>query len=141
MNNILPTVIVFVMVFCGIFSKTYMNARKQSKNPLSINRLLEDFSTEFNAKLPMQIDDETRLDAIIPGPDKQLTYIYTLVGHTAGDIESNTLVGIIQPMLINNYRNMPAMELFRREQVELHYQYRDRNGKPMAAIVVSPRNL
>ena len=96
---------------------------------------------DMNKTLPMMVDKDTRLDATTAGPGRRFTYSYTLINHTAADLDASVLQNGLRPSLIANYRSLPQMKEFREANVELHYQYKDRNGAFVADIVVSPKDF
>jgi len=75
------------------------------------------------------------------GPGNRLTYLYTLVNLSSDDVDSAELTAKLKPQIINGYKTLPEMASFRKRQVELHYHYRDKNGKIVATIVVSPKDF
>ena len=97
-------------------------------------------ASDLNAKLPMQVDQYTRLDSTAPGPGRRFTYMYTLSGLPAG-VAAADAAAVLRPSLVNAYKTTPQMAVFRDNGVEMHYVYRDNAGKYVTEIVISPKDL
>jgi hypothetical protein len=100
------------------------------------DKVLVQASNELNKNLPMVLDKDTRLDTTIPGPGNRFTYFYTMLNYTVEQLDTNKLRSILTPNLINNYKTNKSMDEFRENNVELHYFYRDKNGKSVFDIAV-----
>lgn len=98
-------------------------------------------AVEMNRTLPMMVDKDTRLDATTAGPGRRFTYSYTLINHAVADLDVSVLQNGLRPSLIANYKSLPQMKEFRDANVELHYQYKDKNGAFVADIMVSPKDF
>jgi hypothetical protein len=109
--------------------------------PLSFYKALVQTSNKINAKLPMQVDNETRLDATVVGPGNRLTYLYTLTSLSSDDVNVADLTAALKPRLVDGYRTSVGMAAFRRAKVELYYQYRDKDSNSLTTIVVSPKDF
>jgi len=107
----------------------------------SPERRLAKLSKEMNSGLPKQIDKETRLDLTIAGPGIRFTYLYTLVNVSSNDINAGKFTAVMKPRILNSYKTAPDLAAFRRMQVELEYQYRDKNSNVVARIVISPKDF
>ena len=137
-----PLIVTVVAVVIGAaLGNAIVGTMFQRSNSISFDKSLVEFSKKMNATLPMQVDKETRLDATMAGPGRQLIYLYTLV-HVSGDnVDQSNFVGVLRPQLINSYKTSPGMAAFRSKNVELHYEYRDKEGKVVAAIAISPKDF
>lgn len=94
----------------------------------------------MNADLPRPLDKQTRIDTTIPGSNK-LTYVYTLLGVSADDIDEQALIAYLRPSIINGYKTNPKMATLRAKDVELDYLYRDESGKHIIEILFLPKDL
>jgi len=112
-----------------------------SNSSLSYDQVLVQVANETNKSLPMMIDRETRLDATVAGPGKRFTYSYTLVHLTRNDLDLSAFRTTMQPRLVANYKTHVDMKGFRDENVELHYQYKDKDSNFLIDIVVSPKDF
>jgi hypothetical protein len=124
------------MVGGSLAVQSYFDHRRAT----AFDRALVDTASQLNAKLPMQVDQYTRLDSTAPGPGRRFTYMYTLSGFPEGVTPSDAAAAL-RPSLVNAYKTIPQMAIFRDNGVEMHYIYRDTSGKYVAEIVVSPKDL
>jgi hypothetical protein len=108
---------------------------------VSFDQVIVKISSQINATCPIQVDKATRLDTTIAGPGNRLTYVYTLVGMSADEVDSDTLTAAVRPSIVNGYKTLPKMATLRANNVELHYLYRDKEGKHIGDIFVSPRDF
>jgi hypothetical protein len=98
-------------------------------------------SKDLNARLPLNVDGETRWDTTVPGPGDCLTYYYTLINVSKSEIDPGDVTAKIKPTLLLNYRTSPGMKLFRDNRVTLRYMYKDKLGEPVTLIEVTPDDL
>jgi len=106
----------------------------------AFDRALVQTSSDMNAKLPMQVDQYTRLDSTAPGPGQRFTYLYTISGLPAG-VAPSEAAAALRPSIVNSYKTSPQMATFREHNVEMHYVYRDAAGNHVAEIVVSRKDF
>lgn len=109
--------------------------------PAHFDRVLVQTASEMNKTLPMMVDSETRLDTIMPGPGNRLTYLYTLVKQDKGALDSSVFQNKLRPQIVANYKTSGQMKSFRDANVEMHYQYKDKNGNFICEIIVSPKDF
>ncbi|HMP82922.1 MAG TPA: hypothetical protein PKA41_09505 [Verrucomicrobiota bacterium] len=95
----------------------------------------------LNKNLPMSVDQETRWDSTLAGPGNRFTYIYTLVNRTKDGLDVPSFIRAIRPGIISGYKTSDEMKTFRKHNVNLHYQYKDKNGEFVVEIVVSPTDF
>ncbi len=107
----------------------------------SFDKALVQIANETNKTLPLMVDNETRLDATIANPGNSFTYSYTLVNYTKERVNISDLNERVRPQIIANYKSHPQMQYFRDHNVELHYQYKDKNEVFITEIVVSPKDF
>jgi hypothetical protein len=106
----------------------------------AFERALADVSKQMNEGLPKQADN-TRLDSTAPGPGLRFTCVYTVFGVSDDSIDTATRVSAMRALLVSAYKTSPQFALFRAQGVEMHSVYRDTEGKQIAEIVVSPKDL
>ena len=109
--------------------------------PVHFDRMLVQTASEMNKTLPMMMDSETRLDTIIPGPGNRLTYLFTLVKQDKGTLDAAVLQNKLRPQIVANYKTSDQMKAFRTANVEMHYQYKDKNGNFICEFSVSPNDF
>jgi hypothetical protein len=98
-------------------------------------------SKDLNARLPLNVDSDTRWDTTVPGPGKCLTYCYTLINVSKSEIDPGKVTAKIKPKLMLNYRTSPDMKLFRENRVTLRFMFKDKLGETVTLIEVSPDDL
>ena len=106
--------------------------------PPTFDEQLMKISSEINKSCPFMVDQDTRLDNTMGGPGKSITYNYTLVNYLEEDINSDELRKFITPQLINNIKINDDMKTFRENEVSLKYNYKDKVGKPILSVTISP---
>lgn len=106
--------------------------------PPTFDEQLMKISSEINKSCPFMVDQDTRLDNTMGGPGKSITYNYTLVNYLEADINSDELRKYITPQLINNIKTNDDMKTFRENKVSLKYNYKDKLGKPILSVTISP---
>jgi len=106
--------------------------------PPTIESQLMKESAELNKNCPLMIDNNTRLDNTIGGPGKFFVYNYTLIHHTAAELNIVELKQNMVPVLTNTIKTSEDMQIFRREKVTLKYNYRDKQGVFLFSITISP---
>ena len=142
MKNKLTIAITAVAVIFGMaFGKAIVKGLFPKGGSVSNIEALVESSKQINASLPMQVDAGTRLDSTMAGPGSRFTYMYTLVNNTSSELNSVDFINAMKPNLINGYKTNPAMAVYRKNDVELHYYYRDKNGSIVAKIVISPKDF
>ena len=107
----------------------------------STEEKLAQTSKHLNARLPLNLDSNTRWDTTLPGPGNCLTYCYTLVNASKSDMDTNEFTARIKPKLSLNYRTSPDMKLFRQNRVTLRFTFKDKLGETVTTIEVSPDDL
>ena len=103
---------------------------------------LEDISVQMNKTCPMVIDSGTRLDSTAAN-ETPLTLVYYYTATTANidalpDNVEEVKVQLKQKAQDNLDTN-PAMETFKKGNVALTYDYRDKNGRHLFNYTVSPK--
>ena len=67
-------------------------------------------ANQFNQKLPMMLDSNTRLDRATVGPGVRMVYHHTLPGYTSKDIDSNLLRNTLRPEVMRNVCSSSEMK-------------------------------
>ncbi|HYG35475.1 MAG TPA: hypothetical protein VEC99_11855 [Clostridia bacterium] len=142
MKKLIILVIVGFALLAGYrIAEGFIDAMLKDKRSRSSQLSLAEIAKLANATLPKQIDNNTRLDREIAGPGNRMTYQYTLLNLAVADIDTAALTARLKPELIKAYRTMPELARYRARQVELQYEYRDKDGQHVTAILVSPKDL
>lgn len=84
-------------------------------------------AAEFDGKVPMMVDNETRLD-LVAGTEKELYYRYTLVNLMPGDISVDELTTGLRQMLLTQACTRPETGPILDNGARVRFAYRWKNG-------------
>ena len=107
----------------------------------AVEEKLVEASKNLNARLPLNVDSDTRWDTTVPGPGRCLTYYYTLINVSKSEIDPGEVTAKIKPKLLLFYRTNPEMKLFRDNRVTVQYVIKDKLGEKVTSINVTPNDL
>ena len=130
-------VIMAVVIGTSVGVSTFIHLQRSG----STEEKLVQTSKDLNARLPLNVDSDTRWDTTVPGPGKCLTYCYTLINVSKSEIDPGKVTAKIKPKLMLNYRTSPDMKLFRENRVTLRFMFKDKLGETVTLIEVSPDDL
>ena len=102
--------------------------------------VLQQMAEELNSGLPMMVDKETRLDRVSAGPDKKVTYHYTLITLASSDVTPQQLRSAMDDKAKNYVCTTEDMRGFRENGVVVSYSYRGKDGGVIGDISVYPRD-
>jgi hypothetical protein len=97
----------------------------------SFEQELVGMADRLNKKMPMYLDKSTRIDNIIPGPGRILTYNYTIVPVVSQDVDDDSkaaFIKSIQPKMTKQVCTNPDTKLFFKNGVTIIYYYRASDG-------------
>ena len=94
-----------------------------------------------NGKCPKMIDTETRLDAVVPWPNRTLIYRYTLVNENSFTTDKQSFTDQMRRKIVADYKTSERYRRFREEGVTFKHEYLDKSGIPVTEIVVGPKEL
>lgn len=106
----------------------------------NMSEILVETADMMNQRLPMMVDQYTRWDSSFAGPGKTLSYKYTLVNHSANQIDGTQFAKNIHPTLTNLICNNPATQIFPDNGVLLHFNYYDQSSNLIARVKVTPND-
>ncbi len=98
------------------------------ENSSSFQKEMVAAANEINAVCPIMADEETRLDNVVALPNNSFQYNYTLVNYAKKDIDVAKLKATVSPIILNNIKTNPDLQLFRDNKVTMIYSYKDKNG-------------
>lgn len=134
-------VLLVVVAFAGIIGKFVGKSTTErfieGKQSAEIDTVLLKTAEEINKKLPMMVDQDTRLDTTI-GYGKKFRYNYTMVTFAAEDIDPNLLENEFVPLVRNRACSTEQMKMFFKNGVTVDYSYSDKTGKHFKTISVTP---
>jgi hypothetical protein len=145
MKNFQTLLVIAVAVFVaamfasvgGMVGKLFSRDLATPGHAADIEALLRNTASELNARLPMLVDAETRLDSSI-GTNKTFRYNYTLLAHTSANLSARDLQSHLQQKLLNRFCASKEMALYITNGVVVTYAYSGNDGRPIGAITIHP---
>lgn len=132
---------VVVILFAGaigkVVGKSAVDSYYAGKQEGITDELLLKTASDLNAKLPMMVDSETRLDSSV-ALNRSFRYNYTLVNYTSFDVSASDLRNALEQKLINNVCTTSEMQVFMKNGVTVGYAYYGKDGRQITVISVSP---
>ena len=136
-----PLLAIIVVIIGAVAGAAVVGSLRTGHDADSFNRDLLRTANELNKNLPIIVDSETRWDTSMAGPGNKFTYVYTLSNRSKSELDIPTLQKTLRPPIIANYKTSSQMKGWRDGNVELHYQYKDKNGEFVFEIAVSPKDF
>jgi len=106
----------------------------------NMSEVLVQTADMMNKMLPMMVDGDTRWDSSSAGPGKTLSYKYTLVNHSANQIDGAQFARNIHPTLTDMVCTNPATQIFPDNGVMLNFSYYDKTSNLIARVEVAPND-
>ena len=94
--------------------------------------VLKEESNTLNEMLPMEIDEETRLDITYTINDDTFIYSYSLVNYDKEDFKENDIKAmrlLMEKSITDMWKTNPELVYYRINKVNLIYKYNDKFGK------------
>jgi hypothetical protein len=136
---------VIIIVVAGVSSavgaivgNSVVQAWRNNRSDVSIDRTLAKSAEEINRNLPMMVDRVSRLDATAALPGKKLLYRYTLID---AQLAANGIVSKLRPKAIQNFKTAQNMAALRAMGVTLVYSYYDEAGAELTTFEVGPADI
>jgi hypothetical protein len=98
---------------------------------------LKSAAERMNERCPEMVDPESRLDSVILGSEG-LSFYYTLPNKDRSGIDSVAFKAFLIPGIVDNIQHNPRMKMFRDSSLVMFFNYRDRNGMPIAEFPIRP---
>ena len=118
MKNILIITLIFIQPILS-----------QSSNRVA--SVLKEESDALNEMLPMEIDEETRLDITYLINDDTFIYAYTLINYDKQDFKEPDIKAMtlfMEKTITDMWRTDPEFVYYRINKVNLIYKYKDKYG-------------
>jgi hypothetical protein len=131
-------VAILVGVFGLILGKYIWGVFTSNQN--SFDKMLVETANQINQNTPMIVDSETRLDSTLALPGKRFAYYFTLYNYTIDEIDAEDFEKSMRPNMLNNLKTSPDMNVFRNNNVDLQYIYRDKNGMEIVNIEINHKD-
>lgn len=120
-----------------LVGKAAFNDYTQGRDAAIIDASLLKVSNDLNARLPMMIDSETRLDGTMAA-NKVITYRHTLVNYSASSVSANDLTNNLRQKLINGVCTTDVTKALVKKGVSYSYAYYGNDGRQITTITVTP---
>lgn len=131
------TVQIIVASLSAIFS--FFVVQYFMKSEPNFEKVLIEVSQKINKTCPLKLDDETQLDNTDCLSKNTIVYNFTLFNTDKKEIENvNLMAKEIEPTIIKNIKTNPKLKIFRDNKTTIIYSYKDRLGKFMFKVFVSP---
>ena len=104
----------------------------------SLSKKLSLLSKIRNQTLPVMLDPNIRVDSTFVGPGKVFGYNYTLVNHSAAEIDGSQLVRSLRPVMVDNFCNNYSARFFRENKVSIKVKFYDNHRNLVGRVKVSP---
>lgn len=108
------------------------HAEKEKKGISALEKIAE----TVNAKAPMMIDEETRLDKMTVGPGVRGVFHYTVINYPSADLDPAWFTQELRPSLIKSSCKKDSMIIASRGMGTMAYVYYGNDGR-----VVSTQNI
>lgn len=125
------------MVIGKLAGRSLSNIFYSSKKEVTVDEMLLKAANALNAKLPIMVDSETRLDSA-SGTNKNLRYNYTLVNYPKPSVSAQHLRNSLESQLVNNVCTSKEMEVFVKNGATISYAYYGNDGNQITVITVLP---
>ena len=122
-------------------ARGFLNAAAHGGRDVSCERRLAAICKTMNAGLPGPASGNVLLDSVVAGSGRRMTYTYTFLNLSSAEIDPANLTAKMKPQLLDGYKTDPRMAEFRKMAVEVHFQYRGKDGNIAATIAISPKDL
>ncbi len=101
---------------------------------------LEDTIAAVNAKCPTLLDSETQFDGIELKDEKTILYKYTLVNVFVSAVDTHQFYKDMWPGILSTIKVSPEMQKLREQEMNVQYQYNDKNNQPIYTFKVFPKD-
>ena len=126
---------VAVLIAVGLALGVYAVIGANDARVSGLAQQLADIAEEGNSHLPMMVDAQTRLDSMVASSDT-FEYAYTLVGHSADQVNREAFEAAIRPYLTTSLCSSEDNELFRANDLNVVYTYYASDGDRVASIAI-----
>lgn len=128
--GIVITIIFFVLGYFAVQQLLF-------KSPL-LDKAMMAMASEINKSCPLMVDAETRLDNSTAMTNNTFQYNYTLINVEVETVNPEEMKGYLEPYLIDMVKNNQQMALFRKLKTTINYSYKDKAGKFLFMVSITP---
>ncbi len=133
-KNTIPGTIVGVVVFF----LSYFAVQHFFFNEPPFDRAMLKIAEEINKECPMMVDADTRLDNALVLPGNVFQYNYTVINAELENVNVQALREYLEPIITNAVSTDPQMQFQRDYKTTMNYNYKDKNGRHLFLISVTP---
>lgn len=139
-------ILLSIVVVAGAFllyhmAHGFMDAAQHGGSRAARERRLSAMSNQQNMGLPKEYGEGTVMITTKAGPGLRFTYTFQLTKVTKPEVNTATLASKAKNKLLDIYRTNPEAADFRKWEVEVCWQYLDKNGSEITTITVTPKDL
>jgi uncharacterized protein DUF4339 len=109
--------------------------------PLYFDGQLEEICHQQNKMLPTMVTSALRADSISMEAGRVVRCQYTIIDSTTTTVDPVQFKQLARPELIELYRTMPSLKLFRNNGVTVIFDFFTDNGAHYATVEISPGDL
>jgi len=109
----------------------------QAKKPMSdaeFDQKLAESVKKLNAKLPVMMGEDIRLDRAKAGPGKNISYIHTILSGNADEYDGEATRKALEPDLKAGACKDPILTAFFKIGITAHYVYNGKDGVKIMSI-------
>jgi hypothetical protein len=106
-------------------------------------KVLQKAADDLNAKCPMTIDSQTRLDNVAVLPGKVFQYYYTLTDFSKEELPEETIAQIkqaLQSSILNGIKSSTDMKTLRDNDVTFKYVYKSNDSFEVFSLTFLPKD-
>lgn len=136
-KNILWVIIfTLIVVLGGSIGKGVAKAVAERKEEAHVRESIIDLAKDLNRQVPIMIDSDTRLDAVVAA-QKNLLYKYTLINVSENEIDKKLFESFARNQIINT--QTPKEDFIKALDmgIEFNYMYFDKDGKLISKIIIN----
>jgi hypothetical protein len=121
--------LVLIVVGATILFKKVMNSDK----------VIEAYANQLNAKMPVMVDNDTRLDNVAALPGNVFQYNYTMINIDGSRVDTVKAKEIIEPQIESKLKTNDGLDIkiFRAHKTTLMYVYKDKAGQYVLSIIIT----
>ena len=106
--------------------------------PLFEKKLLVLNAKEYNKKCPVTYSDGVRVDSVTVQSDSKFEYHSTLINVEKENFNLDSFINVTEKRIVGDLKKDSSVQPMRDNNITLGYTYRDRNGKLLYEISVTP---
>jgi hypothetical protein len=133
--------VILIFAFTASRAALEQHVRGDNKNSVknegSIEEMLPKFASQLNAKLPIMVDSDTRLDSSM-GINKTFRYNYTLVNYSSSDVTAQGIQNAFKQQIETKVCTSQETLAFLKNDVTVSYAYFSNEGEQITVISVTP---